>query len=76
MADTITICCPECQRQTVASADVAGKKIRCKGCDTVFKAEPVDAVDEVDEVDEVEEAPKAPAGKPAAPVRDAADPQG
>jgi hypothetical protein len=36
MASTITITCPECDKQMKVSAEVIGKKIRCKGCSTVF----------------------------------------
>lgn len=54
MAATVSVSCPECGKQLKAPADVIGKKIRCKGCNTVFKAE--EDVDEVDSVDEVEEA--------------------
>jgi predicted Zn finger-like uncharacterized protein len=38
MASTITIKCPECEKQMKISAEVIGKKIRCKGCGTVFAA--------------------------------------
>jgi predicted Zn finger-like uncharacterized protein len=38
MASTITITCPECEKQMKVSADIIGKKIRCKGCSTVFPA--------------------------------------
>jgi hypothetical protein len=36
MASTITITCPECDKQMKVSAEVVGKKIRCKGCSAVF----------------------------------------
>jgi hypothetical protein len=38
MASTITITCPECDKQMKAPADVLGKKIRCKSCGNVFPA--------------------------------------
>jgi hypothetical protein len=38
MASTITITCPECDKQMKASTEVLGKKIRCKGCGYVFPA--------------------------------------
>ena len=36
MAATITITCPECDKQIKAPAEVAGKKVRCKACGHVF----------------------------------------
>jgi hypothetical protein len=66
MAATVTISCPDCGKQLKAPADVLGKKIRCKGCSTVFKAEEdVEEVeDAAEDVDEVEEAkPKKGAAK-------------
>jgi DNA-directed RNA polymerase subunit RPC12/RpoP len=38
MASTITITCPECDKQIKAPAEVAGKKVRCKGCGATFLA--------------------------------------
>jgi hypothetical protein len=38
MASTITITCPECDKQLKASSDMLGKKIRCKGCGATFAA--------------------------------------
>jgi DNA-directed RNA polymerase subunit M/transcription elongation factor TFIIS len=38
MASTITITCPECDKQMKAPAEVLGKKIRCKGCGATFPA--------------------------------------
>jgi len=38
MASTITITCPECDKQLKASSEVLGKKIRCKGCGATFSA--------------------------------------
>jgi hypothetical protein len=35
---TITVTCPECSKQIKAPAEVAGKKIRCKGCGHTFAA--------------------------------------
>jgi hypothetical protein len=75
MAATVSISCPDCGKQLKAPADVIGKKIRCKGCNGVFKAEEdVEEVeDAVDEVDEVEEAkPKKGAVKKAAGKKDEA----
>src|SRR5205085_4078975 len=34
--ETMTISCPECDRQIKAPADAVGKKIRCKACEHVF----------------------------------------
>jgi DNA-directed RNA polymerase subunit RPC12/RpoP len=36
MATTIVITCPDCDKQIKAPADLAGKKIRCKDCQSVF----------------------------------------
>jgi hypothetical protein len=36
MAATITITCPECDKQIKAPAEVVGKKVRCKACGHVF----------------------------------------
>ncbi|MFO0880592.1 MAG: MJ0042-type zinc finger domain-containing protein [Gemmataceae bacterium] len=38
MADTITLICPECDKQLRVSEDLVGKKVRCKGCDATFVA--------------------------------------
>jgi hypothetical protein len=38
MASTITITCPECDKQMKAPADILGKKIRCKACGFTFPA--------------------------------------
>src|SRR5690242_16474452 len=38
MASTITITCPECDKQLRASSEVLGKKIRCKACGATFAA--------------------------------------
>jgi len=32
MAGTIVITCPDCEKQTKVPDDLAGKKVRCKGC--------------------------------------------
>jgi hypothetical protein len=40
MATTITIACPECQKEIKAPAEILGKKIRCKSCGHVFAAKP------------------------------------
>jgi DNA-directed RNA polymerase subunit RPC12/RpoP len=37
---TISIACPECQKEIKAPADIIGKKIRCKSCGHVFAARP------------------------------------
>ena len=36
MASSITITCPECEKQLKASSEVLGKKIRCKACGATF----------------------------------------
>jgi len=36
MASTITVTCPECDKEFKAPADVQGKKVRCKGCGHAF----------------------------------------
>ena len=36
MASTITVACPECDKEIKAPAEVQGKKIRCKGCGHAF----------------------------------------
>jgi hypothetical protein len=38
MAATITVTCPECDNTIKASAEVEGKKVRCKSCGGVFVA--------------------------------------
>jgi DNA-directed RNA polymerase subunit M/transcription elongation factor TFIIS len=38
MASTVTIICPECEKQLMAPTDILGKKIRCKGCGATFSA--------------------------------------
>jgi hypothetical protein len=38
MAATITVVCPECSKAIQAPADFVGKKVRCKGCGHVFRA--------------------------------------
>jgi DNA-directed RNA polymerase subunit RPC12/RpoP len=38
MSTTVTITCPECDKQITAPADVVGKKIRCKKCGHTFAA--------------------------------------
>jgi DNA-directed RNA polymerase subunit RPC12/RpoP len=38
MASTITIACPECDKEMKVPAEVLGKKIRCKGCGATFPA--------------------------------------
>ena len=35
--------CPQCKKQIKVPAEVAGKKIKCKGCGTVFVAKATDA---------------------------------
>jgi len=56
MAATVTITCPECDKQIKAPAGVLGKKIRCKSCGHVFLAQPAAAR-------------ARPAGKPASPAK-------
>src|SRR4051794_36128687 len=62
MPASITVVCPECDKEMKAPADAEGKKIRCKGCGASFVALP--GVDEIDEIEEIEE--EAPKKKPAA----------
>jgi DNA-directed RNA polymerase subunit M/transcription elongation factor TFIIS len=38
MASTITVTCPECDKQLKAPSDSIGKKIRCKACGATFSA--------------------------------------
>jgi hypothetical protein len=40
MAALITIVCPDCRKEVRAPADFAGKKVRCKQCGNVFRADP------------------------------------
>lgn len=61
MPATITIVCPECDKEMKAPANAEGKKVRCKGCDAIFVARP-----DVDELEELEELPEKPKKKPAA----------
>lgn len=39
MATTVTIACPECEKQIKAPEAVLGKKIRCKACGHAFAAQ-------------------------------------
>jgi DNA-directed RNA polymerase subunit RPC12/RpoP len=57
MAATITVICPECKKAIQASADIAGKKVRCKQCAHVFRASPAPPPGAV---------ARTPAGKPGA----------
>ena len=36
MSTSFVIACPDCQKQVRATDDLIGKKIRCKGCSSVF----------------------------------------
>ncbi|HLJ93330.1 MAG TPA: hypothetical protein VKU02_09085 [Gemmataceae bacterium] len=36
MPEQIVITCPECKKQLKASAELQGKRVRCKGCGNVF----------------------------------------
>lgn len=36
MTNTLSVSCPECNKQIKVAAELAGKKIRCKGCSHVF----------------------------------------
>lgn len=65
MPATITIACPECDKQMKAPAAAEGKKVRCKACGAVFVA--VVDVEDVEEIDEVEEVPAPRPGKKAPP---------
>jgi predicted Zn finger-like uncharacterized protein len=37
MAESLTIACPECDKQFTVPAAAVGKKMRCKGCEHVFE---------------------------------------
>lgn len=39
MSSSFVIACPECQKQVRATDELIGKKIRCKGCSTIFAVE-------------------------------------
>jgi hypothetical protein len=39
MANTLDVSCPSCQKQIKASAELQGKKVRCKGCGHIFVIE-------------------------------------
>jgi DNA-directed RNA polymerase subunit M/transcription elongation factor TFIIS len=41
MADMISVACPECRKFLKASADLLGKKIRCKACGHIFTAKTI-----------------------------------
>lgn len=43
MAAPIMIACPECQKELKVPPEVAGKKIRCKGCGHIFVAKAMSA---------------------------------
>lgn len=66
MAGTITITCPECDKQLKASSDLIGKKIRCKGCEAIFVARAPAAKGNKSPEKAPEKAParKQPAAKP------------
>ena len=67
MPATITVICPECDKEMKAPAEAEGKKIKCKGCGKTFVAlVEVDEIDEIDEVDEIEVLDDEPKKKPAA----------
>jgi hypothetical protein len=36
MASSIDVSCPQCQKKIKASAELQGKKVRCKGCGHIF----------------------------------------
>jgi DNA-directed RNA polymerase subunit RPC12/RpoP len=57
MPATITVVCPECKKAIHAAADIAGKKVRCKQCGNVFRANPAPPAGAI---------ARSPAGKPAA----------
>src|SRR5579862_3195660 len=40
MPATIKVICPECNKEINAPSEIAGKKVRCKVCGNVFRAEP------------------------------------
>jgi hypothetical protein len=43
MAATIEVSCPECGKEIKVSAELEGKKIRCKACEEVFTVKPARA---------------------------------
>ncbi len=53
---TISFACPECGRKYVLNDDLAGKKIKCKGCEAAIR------VPEVADVDDFDDLPDDPAG--------------
>ncbi len=65
MAATITVTCPECDTSIKASAEVEGKKVRCKSCGEVFVATPATAGGKSVTAKPAAKAPK-PAAKAAA----------
>jgi hypothetical protein len=64
MAGTIAVVCPECGKQVQAPPELIGKKVRCKGCSTVF------TVQSAAQKTAIKTAPSKPAGpvKAAAPA--------
>lgn len=77
MAEPIAIACPKCDKSMKVPAQLAGKKIKCKGCEHVFLV-PAGKSDEEEVVPIMEEdAPKpAKAKKPAPkPVKAAVKPE-
>ncbi len=73
MATTITVTCPECEKQIKAPPEIVGKKIRCKSCGHTFHAKADAGPDEPAPAEAFKLAPdkeaaKAPAkGKPGPP---------
>lgn len=65
MADTIPITCPECGKKMNVPAAVAGKKIKCKGCESVIAVPGAKAAAPAAKP-AAKPAPK-PAAKPASP---------
>ncbi len=68
MAKSFLLSCPSCKKQLKAPADLLGKKIRCKGCKTVFTVKDPEGEKAVAEApikfadDDEEEGPAKPYG--------------
>ncbi|MBY0228414.1 MAG: hypothetical protein K2W96_03950 [Gemmataceae bacterium] len=76
MPRTVTISCPDCDKQVKAPAEIVGKKIRCKACGAAFTAREAEELDEIDEVEDLDEAEEeAPKKKPAKKKPEAKKPE-
>ena len=65
MANTFVIACPDCAKQVKVSDEHVGKRIKCKGCGTIF---PVKAADGSPPSPSKAAPPSAPKTKTAAPA--------